>query len=422
MTEKYWLLRWMDENGIRSDWHVDKFLKSRPMQRSLRDFVERIPYTTEPLPKGSRPDFVLTAGRGIDLSGDLECLSWRCKKGQVDRLFARVWHYFDKVVVVGIEADPLKEEVSQWSDQKRHALEQMMRLLLYLRNIGAEDLLLFRQKSPPCKEHLADHFTEAGLPDPYPMFPQLVEDLVAEGHIRAVREHDDHIHFAFDHPLFMHSAFATVSHVQVRQSESIKHAAAGAVVLGYVSRLASDALTAKRLNTPLGTDLGYYRHMLAKLTRTTTAGDVALELQLPVLDGVNPADLIALRSAEAESFERFRSALRVAIAARLKEASPSASAIKVARDIEMDLIAPALADIERKLKKASAVVAKKAAIGISVGAFATTCGVLFDVTTLAAAGVAAAMALLGAEFKHIEERRDVELSDLYFMWQASHHH
>jgi hypothetical protein len=421
MSERYWLTEWMDTNGVKSDWHIDKVLKSKARLRDLREHVENIPYTTEPLSDSTSPGTVLVGGRGIDLSGDLECSSWGCKTKQVDRLFSRVWHYFDRVVVVGLEARDIQKEDQIRDEQTLRELEQMMRLLLYLRANGIEDMLIFRQKPPACEKHSGEQLAKAGLSDPKELMPRLAARLCSEGKIRDIRPHGDHYHYAFDHPTFMHSVFDTVSRKRVAESGGIKEAAARSVVEMYVSRVSSDILAARYLGSPFGSDLDYYRVVLDQFSQRVTHEAVALELELPVLDGVRPVDLMALRSAEGASFERFRTALKSAIAARLAS-DGSINAKAIAREIEADVIRPALADIEQRLKAAQSVLTRKAAIGLSIGALATTCGLVLGVPTLTVAGVGSAMTALQAEYKHIEERRDVQLADMYFLWRASHAH
>jgi hypothetical protein len=296
-----------------------------------------------------------------------------------------------------------------------------MRLLLYLRSIGAEDMLIFRQKPPACRTHSGEQMAKAGLSDPKDLIPQLADRLCVEGEIRGIREHDDHYHYVFDHPTFMHSVFATVTRERVAESKGIKEAAARCAVEMYVSRVSSDILAARYLDSPFGSDLDYYGVILDQYSASVTHESIALELELPVLDGVRSADLIALRSAEGACFERFRTALKSAISARM-DSKESANAKAIAREIEIDVVRPALADIEQRLRAAQSVLARKAVVGLTIGALATTCGLVLGVPTLTVAGVGSAMTALQAEYKHIEERRDIELADMYFLWRASHHH
>jgi hypothetical protein len=421
MSDRYWLLDWMDENGVKSDWHVDKVLKSKARLKHLRDTAEATPYTTEALAGSARSESILVGGRGIDLSGDLECSNWECKKRQVDRLFSRVWHYFDKVVVVGFPAHELHKEERLANDQVVAEVRETMRLLLYLRKIGAEDMLIFRQKPPACEIHSGEQLAKAGFPDPTNVVSKLAKQIEAQGSLRGVREHGNHFHFVLDHDTFMHSAFETVTTDEISEHGSLESAAAYRVVSMYVSRLSSDVLAAKYLSNPFGSDLEYYGVLLREFSAAVTHTDVALEMQLPVLDGVSPADILALRAAEGESFQRFRAALKTAIHARL-DAAGTATAEQIAREIEIDVLSPALADIGLRLRAAQATLSKKAVLGLGIGALATTCGLALGVPPLAVAGVGAAMAALQAEYKYIEERNQIKLDQMYFLWKASHAH
>jgi hypothetical protein len=52
---------------------------------------------------------------------------------------------------------------------------------------------------------------------------------------------------------------------------------------------------------------------------------------------------------------------------------------------------------------------------------ATTCGLLLANPLAITAGVGAIASGLTAGYKHIEDRRDVALSDMYFLWRAQKH-
>jgi hypothetical protein len=86
------------------------------------------------------------------------------------------------------------------------------------------------------------------------------------------------------------------------------------------------------------------------------------------------------------------------------------------------VLEPALAVIGQRLRAARRVLAKKAALTISLGTLATGCGLITGNPLLTTTGVGAAMSTLVAEGKYVEEARDVGLSDMYFLWQAKHLH
>jgi|SRR5262249_11035116 len=59
-----------------------------------------------------RDDHVeLAAGRGIDLSGHLDCNASECRKGQVDDLLRPAWHYFNRILVAEGSRDSMSLEV-----------------------------------------------------------------------------------------------------------------------------------------------------------------------------------------------------------------------------------------------------------------------------------------------------------------------
>jgi hypothetical protein len=62
---------------------------------------------------------------------------------------------------------------------------------------------------------------------------------------------------------------------------------------------------------------------------------------------------------------------------------------------------------------------KKASASIGMGALMTTCGLLTANPLLITTGVGAVATTLPAAHKFIEDRRDVSLSDMYFLWRAS---
>ena len=105
MPSGYWLLDWIDECGLKSQRRVNRLVDDQRALTKLREHAEGVNYDFSPV---GEHDETLVASRGIDLSGDLECSHFDCKKQQVDRLFSRVWHYFDRIVVVGMSAHEIK--------------------------------------------------------------------------------------------------------------------------------------------------------------------------------------------------------------------------------------------------------------------------------------------------------------------------
>lgn len=196
-----------------------------------------------------------------------------------------------------------------------------------------------------------------------------------------------------------------------------KAAVVADVVRDYVFALIGDIDLSRNWRAPLGSSMRFHERLLGDRRHDLTEPDIALHLDLPILKGVDLETLIKVREAEGASFEAFRNSLRLAIRERLRTAS-SIDAGAIALEIESDVIAPALADIERKLVAARKVLVKKAVTGVGIGAATTTCGLLTGNPLLVTTGVGAAMTSLAAANKYFEEQRDIALSDMYFVWRA----
>lgn len=417
--EKYWLRDWLDDTGANSLARATKALSDRKALSRLQEIVSGVPYTTEPIENGN---LGIVAGRGIDLSNALECSHWDCKRKQIDNLFSRVWHYFDSIVVVAAPASRL-QSVSDFTDPKvRRFLLDHIQLLLYLRKLGVDDLLRFRQKPPPCEVHVRDHLVEARLPVPEDYILGLATQLAVEAEIKTSLEgrEDGVLGFTFNHKLFEHTVWGHLHDGEVETSDGqTSIAVAKVVVRRYLSHLTSDVRTSQSIATPLGCVQRFQTLILGRPRGPATSQNVAFELKLPVLQGVSVAELLRLRATEKDSFLRFRRALRKAVDERTRAANAS-SPDRIAAEIQADLIEPSLHEIRQRLRAAEGVLKKKATVTLGMGVLATACGILTGSPLITTTGVATAMSALAAENKFIEERRDIELSDMYFLWKAKH--
>jgi hypothetical protein len=85
--------------------------------------------------------------------------------------------------------------------------------------------------------------------------------------------------------------------------------------------------------------------------------------------------------------------------------------------VRRDFIDPALADIHRRLEVATRALGRKMAQNALIGAAATSVGFLTGVPLVWGGGIA----MVGSSIRHLnkfaEEEKDVELSDLYFLWR-----
>jgi hypothetical protein len=417
--KKFWLYDWIDTLEVKELNHAESLLKDAGLRKDLRKRATEIPFTTEEIQPSDNPTIV--AGQAIDLSGQLDCLHWDCLKKQIDNLFSHVWHYFDRIVVVGPSAHEYSRLLSP--DVEPQVIERLLnhiRLLLYIREIGAEDLLIFRQKRPPCEMHFEDHLKEVGLDPELMLADDLVAQLASKSEIVA-EPHEDHFDYSFTHPEFEHTVWGAVDKSSARSDVELRHAVTTSVMKKYLSSLASDIRTAQVLDSPLGSTVSFHGQLLKTIKAGLKEADVAFHLRLPVLENISPAILLKIRYDEKLHFEKFRQSLRLAIRQRLDNVS-SEKATEVAEEIRKDVINPALNDIELRLKAAKSAVTKKASLSVALGAFATTCGFLTANPFLIAAGATPAVGYtIAAGQKFIEEKRDIALSDMYFLWQAQGH-
>jgi hypothetical protein len=416
----YWLFQWIDACGIRSVDQARKHLRDTASKRAIVDLAAAQPYTTEPLPPGTTPSLV--AGRGLDLSGDLDCLHWECRRRQVDHLITRVALYFDRVVIVGAPAHQVVTDFEVLDPgQFDERLLSHIQLLLYLREIGAEKLLYFRQKPPACKLHWRERTQDAGMGEIADFTDREAERLQELAEIY-LKPHENHFDYQFDHPDFEHSVWGAIdAGVDAGNSRvELDRRVCAAVFQKYLVHLASDVRAANSLQSPLGCSVKYHNRLLSFLRRPSAVPDVAFALALPVLSGVPPSELLRLRSEEQDAFTRFRQALSQAITERIASQKAN-NGSAVASEVFRDLIEPALANIHDRLRRAQRALAKKAVISLSLGALATTCGLLSATSVLVAAGFGGVLGALNAEHKFIDEQKEVELSDLYFAWLARAH-
>jgi len=412
MQQKYWLRDWMHEHDVKSMRDARKALADDTALKRLQQYA----HAAEAQQTVGVAANAVVAGRGIDLSNDLECPHWDCKRKQVDRLFGWVWHYFDQIAVT--VASPLRYSKPEAVGASLNVLEGHLQMLLYLREIGAEDLLVFVQKPPECEVHALQHLREAGLDIDDAEEERLARDLLLQAKLSTF-QHEDHLHYMFTHPMFEHSVDGALEPGFDMNHPDFGHRVARAVVRRYAAHLASDIRAATDVGAPLGCVLGFHSVLLARRSAQAAPDDVALRLSLPVLDGLPARDIVRLRNDEHESFVKFRTALNVAMRERTKSAGSSTADV-IAREIDRDVLEPALADITQRLKAAESVLAKKATLSIALSTFATTCGLMASTPLLLTAGVALAATAVGAEAKYVEERRDVQLSDMYFLGKALH--
>jgi hypothetical protein len=418
----YWLARWLDEHGIRNKQSARRFLKDPRHIEDLRDTASAIPWDVEPL--ADRDKSTIVAGRTIDLSGELGCFSPKCMQGDVDTLFSRAWHYFDTIVVVGLAPQYAQYLLKDFSD---HSLERFLAFVetfFYIRKIGAEDILVYRQKPPACVCHLQRRAEEYAATGVIEQRASWIESFAAEAKVSDLEQDGDHWHYAVTHPDMKHTSFGSICAHGRKGGKPGKAAIFGDIFDVYAGKLVSDIGTARTIQSPLGAASSIHAHLLSRAPMgAPSVQDALFELDLPVLYGVPAKDLIKIRQDKWQYFDAFRIALRSAANEFIANAPDGAQAADIARQIEDDLIEPELVKIRRELRVSADILTRKSAVSMPVGALATTIGLLDKVPLVAAGSGAIVAAASMASFlidykKYVDDKRGVLERDMYFLWHA----
>lgn len=430
MPDTYWLYNWLDARGIRTTEDAGAIIANKEAQE---DLVEQAITATAALPTEAPSPYSLVAARDLDLSGNLGCPSSGCRRRQVDSLFRRSWHYFDTIVVADGVAEQAEAFHASPAKLNNQWLVGHIDVALYLRSMGAANLVSFRKKPGPCMLHLEKHAANAGLPNPNEALHLLATRLSqeakfeqAEDSVTIEKYPGNDVVFRFYHPSESRMLLQGMSRADVGRTtpDAIRAEMADHFARQYVAALTTDIGIAREQRLPIGAASPIYHYLLDGSTGSGTGlGDTAFALHLPVLDGVPIETLLRIRVEEADSFLRFRDALQAAVKERLRT-SPLTDAVALAEEIRLDLIEPELNSIRSKLHAIERSLSKKSALGIALSGLTTVCGLLAGIPPAAAvtAGVTAlSSATIATGFKDLDRKEEVRLSDMFFLWKAIEH-
>jgi hypothetical protein len=232
------------------------------------------------------------------------------------------------------------------------------------------------------------------------------------------------IRYAFTHPQFEHTVWGGLEDKDagLLSYGELRRVIAKDVVQRYLAHLSSDVAIAHHANAPLGLVVWFHGRLLRQSATRLTPTEVLFSLDLPVLNKVPIDTLLKIRKNDGDAFQRFRDSLTKAVTERLRESSSDGG--RLAEDIRRDVIEPELVRVRQRLASAERALSRKALVGFGLGSLVTVCRLL--------AGVPAPLAVTGgvgtltsvaasAALKDIDERRDVSLSDTYFLWKALEH-
>ena len=419
--ERYWVFDWLDANGIRDSRDIEAAVSRPDLVDSLFTAAKSLPQ--DKTKRGLDGNY-LVAGRGIDLSGRLGCYHYDCLSDQIDKLFRKAWHYFDRIVIDDTlttyfqYASELHPDSTDW-------LKGQLEVLLRIRELGAESLLVFKAKGRPCQDHFREHAEDANLHEALAAADELAIEIASEATVSISTTEAGTLEYSLDHPSLEHTNWGDFDEgVFPDNAEEAKLLAAHQVLRQYMAHLTTDVQFSRVLNQPLGAAIWAHTEILSRARVVPTVADVAMNLNLPVIDGVPLETLLKIRSDETDSFERFRTSLRKAVAEKIRVEDPG-EAKRIAGEIKQDLVEPELTRIRSRLKAAEASLKKKAAFGGGVSFLATTCGLLAGVNppVAALAGLTTLAATQATALsKYLDTKEEVSMSDMYFLWKATDHH
>jgi hypothetical protein len=410
-SPRYWLWDWLDENNLRSV-EATKRDSLRDLQRRAAEWE---PNLSQPLAGAS-----VIAGAGADLHTGLQCPNPACQKNSVDVLFRRVWHYFDQIVI----GDNLTHDIAHhWGPateaELRERLLTRIDVLIHIRRIGAEHLVEFREKGVETenwrhelRKAKAGSLVRASDAVLNSLRRRASVEIKVSGGTAWVQLKDEEL------PWETSTVFRYRQGGRLTISD-LKMDALDRAWRENMLFLAADVAKTRELSSALGCVHPWHQSVLAQAGHAAS-GSIAFELRFPILDGVPIRTLLKLRRDNGDLFLRFQKRLRDAVAAR---AGPG-RAKDLADEIGRDIIDPELRKIRTALRASEKVLARKSAVGITLGSLVTTCGIIAGASPQASfigGAAAVAAATQNAAGKYLEERRDIALSDFYFIWQAARH-
>lgn len=413
-----WFHDWLVENEIEDESAAYKAAKN---PRLLSDLTSRAQaQQTEPISPPSGRSIV--AGRSLDLTNYLACGHADCLTRQVDDLFSRVWHYFDKIAISGPDAhvflDSMRGEEPESIAQE---VAQLARPIFHIRDIGADELVTWVSKPPACQVHWKEYEKLKDYHLPKRLVAAMASQLREEGVIRLEKRGSKSYLVLFHRDLFSGRSGRSLEHLSKwkKKGETPEDTLVRQVVEEHWAGAASDIYTATSMALPLGLGVSLEARMADIRRDSLSPSEVAFNLVLPVVDGLPVKELIALRESENDAFEGFRDSLTQAIKERLKDIDTEAcDAGGLAEELQSDIINPALHRIQRRLKAAEGVLQRNHRYNIAIAGLATICGIFTspDIATAVAAVALTGVGLVESQFT--SEKRDIALEDMYFLWKA----
>lgn len=424
MQSEYWLYSYLDDGGVRTDRDAYRLAADRGFRSAIFEHGLRLGYA--PTQEDHSDSSTILAGHGIDLSLSTKrgCTHTKCMRAKVDQALAMSFHFFDTIAVEGPSTHAIVHLLDTYPDDRTPFSEEQIvtRLglhlvtLIHLRKIGASKIVQFINKPPACEIHYREHLEDVGLTHLSENSRSIVRDLATTGSLHQYEEHGNHFDYKFEHPLLA-GVHAGIVHKRkgVIRVRNPKLAVAEAIFREYSANLVADVTATRNIRSPLAFALPFS----ARLAKNTIDHPLsaALTLNIPALAGISAETAIRMRQEAPEAFDKFKVALRLAVQERLNLADEDpAGAIMAVRS---DVIDPALNDITLRVKKSHAVRLMKISTNAIASGGMLMVGAWLQLPLLLSAGLATGSASILHQNKFVEEMRDIQLSDMYFLWQAA---
>ena len=419
--DECWLYEWIDEFGISSKEEVRRALKSPAAVARLFDIavVAAMPYERENL--DFTREATLVAGQGFNLAGESSCARFACVRQEIDVIMSRAWHYFEKIVVSGPSpvgtVYSIGEAPKKAQSHYNWLLENEVMTLLYLREIGATPWLRFVPNSNllHCRDCMQKLAIEGGFSSGFDedLRSKVISQLDREARI-AIKRQSGLWNATVAHPLLVEP----MSYKFTKRPD--RRQVAARIYDVYNDATIVDVVKARSLNLPLAANV-----QANWLDATPTAGGsavedrmgrVALQLELPVIEGLIGKDLLAYIEQEREIFTVFRAALRKAVQENISRLDSKSDA-EIAAAVKQEYLDPEIARISAKLNSSRRSLTKKMSVGVGVGSLVMSVGLVAAMPLIIGAGIAAAATPLPQVFKYFDDSPSVDMSDMYFLWK-----
>lgn len=421
----YWLLTWLESQGISTSAQAAAILNRPSTLRELRDVAEQWSSSVETPPLGLN----LVAGAGLRLDDDLSCPSAGCRRQQVDVLFRHAWHYYDRVLLPDGVGRLVQHPPQGWgAEYLRDVLVGLIDVVLHIQHLGASSLVHYY--SPTQSSSLVvDEALDEGLADQQDRWDDAWNDveaiLIAEGSYEFESLGEGEFQVTYSDPLLaIGSKFdIKLDEGEPEAEEFLRRAAAHEIMHGHMVELESDLVAARLLRGPLGSTVWSHERVLSHLSKYPDTSNVLFRVAFPSLEHVPIKELISIRATEGDAFLAFREALTKAVGemvANNRASDPQAVADEILRDV----VEPELAKLRRRLYSARRALIRKAATSLGLAGVSTLCGLQFGANAALAASAGVALLLPGmgtAASKYWDEKQTVEISDMFFLWKALQH-